>query len=100
MCENPAAFLLVPDCFKTQEMCIKAVEVDPWQQKDVPDHFKTKNMCDDVAWGDPFSLGFVLDWFVTQEQVNYDMIMMIIMMITNLLNGTMVIKSARPGKRK
>ena len=49
MCENPAAFLLVPDCFKTQEMCIKAVEVDPWQQKDVPDHFKTKNMCDDVA---------------------------------------------------
>ena len=69
MCENPAAFFLVPHCFNTQEMCIKAVEVDPWQQNDVPDHFKTKNMCDDVAWGDPFSLGFILDWFVTQEQV-------------------------------
>ena len=43
---NAAAFFLVPDRFKTQEMCIKALEVDPWQLKNVPDHFKTQEMCD------------------------------------------------------
>ena len=31
----------VPDRFKTQEMCIKAVEEDLWQLLDGPDHFKT-----------------------------------------------------------
>ena len=54
------------DHFKTQEMCIKAVEVGPWQLYDVPDHFKTQDMCDDVVWGDPFPLQFVPDWFLTQ----------------------------------
>ena len=29
-------------------MCIKAVEVDPWQLGDVPGHFKTQEMCDDA----------------------------------------------------
>ena len=28
MRENPAAFFLVPDCFKTQKMCNDAVDVD------------------------------------------------------------------------
>ena len=44
MCEEatrvrPAVFFLIPDCFKTQEMCIRAVKVDPWQLIDVPDWF-------------------------------------------------------------
>ena len=42
MCEDPAVFFLIPDCFKTEEMCEKAVEVDPWQLKDDPNHFKTQ----------------------------------------------------------
>ena len=66
MRENPAAFFLVPDRFKTQKMCIKVLEVDPWLLKDVPDHFKTQEMCDDAVWGDPFPLQFIPDWFVTQ----------------------------------
>ena len=66
---NPAAFFLIPNRFKTQEMCIKAVEIDPWQLGDVPNHFKTQDMCDDAVWGDPFSLQFVPDWFLAQEQV-------------------------------
>ena len=50
-------------------MCNEAVEVDPWQLKDVTDHFKTQKMCDDGVWGQPFPLQFVSDWFVTQQQL-------------------------------
>ena len=67
---NPAVIFLVPDRFKTQELCIKAFEVDPWQLHDVPDHFKTQEMCDNAVKDDPSSLEFVPDWFVTQEQID------------------------------
>ena len=50
-------------------MCIKALEVDPWQLHDVPDHFKTREMCERAVRDDSFSLQFVPDWFVTQQQV-------------------------------
>ena len=69
MRENPAAFFLVSDCFKTQKMCNEAVEVDPWQVYDVPDYLKTQEMCDDPVGGDSYSLQFVLDWFVTEQQI-------------------------------
>ena len=69
MCLNPAVFFLIPNHCKTKEMCIKGVEVDPWQLYYVPDHFRTQEMYDDAMWGDPFSLQFVPDWFVTKEQV-------------------------------
>ena len=36
MRKNPAAFFLVPDRFKTQKLCIMAVNVDPWQLNDIP----------------------------------------------------------------
>ena len=45
MHENPVAFFLVSDRFKSQKMCIKALEVDPWQLNDIPD-LKTTKMCD------------------------------------------------------
>ena len=34
-----AAFFLIPNCLKTQEMCIRPVKVDLWQLYDVPDWF-------------------------------------------------------------
>ena len=67
---NPAVFFLVPDRFKTQELCINALEVDPWQLNDIPDYFKTQNMCDKAIKDDPSSLQFVPDWFVTQQQID------------------------------
>ena len=67
--ENPAAFFLLPDRFKTPELCEIAVGVDPWQLNDIPDYLKTKKMCDDVVWNDPYSLQFVPDWFVTHQQI-------------------------------
>ena len=51
-------------------MCIEAVEVDPWQLKDVPDHFKKQKMCDKPVKDDPSSLRFVHDWFVKQQQID------------------------------
>ena len=68
MRENPAAFFLTPDGFKTQELCEIAIWVDPWSLYDVPDYLITHKMCDDVVWRDPYSLQFVADWFVAEEQ--------------------------------
>ena len=51
-------------------MCIKAVEVDPWQLYHVPDQYKTQEMCDKAVREYPFSLPFVSDWFVTQQQID------------------------------
>ena len=52
-------------------MCIKAVEIDPWQLHYVADHFKSQEMCDHTvrdAVEDPFSLQYVPDWFVAQSE--------------------------------
>ena len=35
---------LIPERFKTQQVSIEGVEVDPWQLHDVPDHFKDPEM--------------------------------------------------------
>ena len=51
-------------------MYIKVVEVDSWQQKDVPDHFKTQEMCNKAVRDYLFSLRLVPDWFVTQQQID------------------------------
>ena len=65
---NPAVFFLVPDRFKTQEMCIKALKVDTWRVlEDVPDCFKTQDMCDKIVSKCHSSLMYVPDWFVTQQ---------------------------------
>ena len=66
----PNVFHRIPERFKTQEMCIKAVEVDPWQLYHVPDQYKTQEMCDKAVREYPFSLPFVSDWFVTQQQID------------------------------
>ena len=64
------AFHRIPDRFKTQEMCIKAVGVDPSFLQLVPNHFKMQGICDKAVRDDSFSLQFVPDWFVTREGVD------------------------------
>ena len=59
MSDNPAVFFLIPDRLKTQECCIKAVEVDPWQLDYVLDHFKRQEMCDEAVREDPSSSQYV-----------------------------------------
>ena len=64
---KPDAFHHIPDHFKTQKICIKAVRVDPFFLELIPDHFKTQEICDKVVKEDFSSLQFVPDWFVTRE---------------------------------
>ena len=70
MLVKTATFSLVPDPFKTEEMCNNTVEVDPWQLDDVPDHFKTQAMCQKVVEVDPSSLQFVPDHLKAHEMCN------------------------------
>ena len=48
-----------PDHYKTQEMCEKAVEKDPWRLYDVPDHFKTAEMFKKAVQSNPSCLEYV-----------------------------------------
>ena len=63
----PARIIVIPDHFMTQEMCERAVEVDPWFLEYVPDHLKAAEMCDKAVEEDPYTLRFVLDPLKTQE---------------------------------
>ena len=60
----------VPDQYKTQETCDKAVCVDPWSLGDVPDNLKKQEICDKAVRSDPSSLQFIPDWFVTKEDID------------------------------
>ena len=59
----------IPDHLKTQKMCEKAVEEDPWWLYAVSDHFKTQEMCNKVVEVGPWQLKDVSDWFVTHELI-------------------------------
>ena len=67
MRNNPAVDFLVPNHFKTEEMCIKALEVDPWRLYDIFDNLKTSKVCNKAVEDDPFLLQYVPNWFVTHE---------------------------------
>ena len=41
------------DHLRMQEMCIEAAEINPWQQEYVPDQFKTQKMCNKAVHMDP-----------------------------------------------
>ena len=90
----------VPDHFKTQEMCNKAVYIPSYNLKPIPDdcfrglmkqeietwdgirshkpcmmlfvfhHLRTQEMCNKVMCIEPYSLEFVPDYFKTQEMCN------------------------------
>ena len=50
-------------------MCKKAFEVCSWPLYLVPNRFKTQEMCDDTMQKRPYSLKYVPDWFVTHQQM-------------------------------
>ena len=66
---SPRSLACVPDRFKTQEMCIKAVGTGSWQLCHVPDLLKAQGMCDKAVKKCPFHWEYVSDLFVTQQQV-------------------------------
>ena len=60
----------VPDQYKTQEMCDKAVCVDPWSLGDVTDNLKTQGMCMKAFWEEPYTLECVPDQYITRGMHN------------------------------
>ena len=67
MCENPAAFFLVPDRVKTQGLCDAVVCMEPLLLAYIANRLKARKMCDKAVRNDHFSVWFVPDWFVTQQ---------------------------------
>ena len=55
----------VPDKWKTEEMCRKAVEKYSWVLRDVPDQWKTEEMCLKAVEEDPELLCDIPDTFIT-----------------------------------
>ena len=64
---DPYSLGYVRDCFKIQDMCNKAVPKRPNILEYVPDHLKTQEMCIKVIKVDPWQLYDVPDCFNTQE---------------------------------
>ena len=48
---------------------MKALEAGSWLLNDVPDHFKMQEICDKAVRDDSSYLRYVPDWFVTREGV-------------------------------
>ena len=69
----------------------------------IPDRFKTQEMCDKAVWEDSSFLQFVPDWFITREWVDMcyddyyddDVVIGMMMMRINFLSGIMAIKNGR-----
>ena len=51
----------VPDRLKTEEICNKAVSINPPSLAYVTDHLKTQEICDEAVRTEPYSLKFVPD---------------------------------------
>lgn len=66
--ENPRMLRYVPDCFKTREMCERAVEEGLWSLLvHIPDQYNTQTLCDETVGNDTRQLRHVLDIFKIQE---------------------------------
>ena len=52
---------LVSDCFKTREMCNKAVDMEPVSLVYVADHFKTEEMCKRAVSNKVYTLRYISD---------------------------------------
>ena len=50
-------------------MCSSAVHIELCSLAYVPDHFKTQKRCGKAVKDNPSFLQFVSDWFVTQQQL-------------------------------
>ena len=56
---KPRSLAFIPDIFKTPEMCIEAVRIDPFLLVRVADHFKTQEMCNEAVRNMSCTLLFV-----------------------------------------
>ena len=57
----------VPECYKTQEMCLKAVDACPFVFESAPNRYNTQETCDKAVSNDLFVLKYCLNIYKTQE---------------------------------
>ena len=57
----------VPDCYKNQEMCNKAVDNCPHALDYVPECYKTQKVFDEAVRTYPSTIKFVPEFIMTQE---------------------------------
>ena len=65
----PSAMQFIPECYKTLEICSKAVFEDLFMLKYCLDRNNTQEMCDKAADDFQPKLKFVPDWFVTNKMI-------------------------------
>ena len=75
-------------------MCKKVVEAVPSWLEPVPDNFKTQGMCNKAVQKRLCLLEYVPDWFVTKEQIG--MMKFIIAIMIGLLSGRGLSKTRGP----
>ena len=63
---NVHALQFVPNCYKTQKMCNKAVDAHASAMQLAPDWCKTQPICVKVAFKEPFMLKYCIDIHETQ----------------------------------
>ena len=59
----------VPDRYKTQQMCVKALLENCGTLNSVPDYYKSQEMCNKAVDNYPYALEFVPEFFMTQKCV-------------------------------
>ena len=64
---EPNLLLYVPDCFKTHEMCKEAVHREPYKLRFIPDNLKTREICNEVMRVRPAAFFLIPDSFKTQD---------------------------------
>ena len=57
----------VPDCYKNQETCNRAVDKYPHALEFIPEYYKTQEMCDKAVGTNPSTIKFVPECYKTQE---------------------------------
>ena len=55
---SPSAIQPVPECYKTQKMCVKAVNTCPFESHTVSDRYEMQEICDKASSNNSFMLEY------------------------------------------
>ena len=64
----PYLIRYVPDQYKTQQMCDKAILENAEKLKSVPDYYKNQELCSKAVDNYPYALEFVPECYKTQKK--------------------------------
>ena len=65
---------VVPNHFKTQKMCDKAVDCIPWSLAHVPNYFKTQEMCNKAVYKNLCCLKYLPDYLKAGVMCNKEVV--------------------------